>query len=258
MDVNVILSAVKGKIGRKVFFYERVESTNAVALEIGEGIEEGAVVISDGQEKGRGRLGRSWISPPEVNIYLSIILHPRIEPEYLTLITLMSAVSSARAIINTTGLTVTVKWPNDLMVADRKLGGILTEIKMVQKEVPLVVIGIGINVNMEMHNLPDEIRVRATSLKNETGKIAEREPIISGILNETDRWYALLQNGNRKDIVTEWQRLSATLGREVKVTSPQGTYKGLAEAVDDAGMLLLRLPSGRIQRINSGDLTMLK
>jgi BirA family biotin operon repressor/biotin-[acetyl-CoA-carboxylase] ligase len=258
VDIDAVKSEIKGDIGKEILFYDTVGSTNTVALELAEGTEEGAVVISDSQEKGRGRLGRSWVSPPGLNIYMSIILRPRIEPEHVTLITILSAVACTHALRKTTGLAITVKWPNDLMVSDRKLGGILTEIKTTRKEIVLAVIGIGINVNMEAGDFPEQIRMMATSVKNETGKSFTREPIVLEILNETDRWYKVLHAGQKKEIISEWQRLTSTLGKQVLVTAGQETYYGLAEAIDDGGMLLVRLPTGETKRINSGDLTVLK
>lgn len=258
MDIDVIHSGIKGDIGRKIFFYDTVGSTNTVALELAGGTEEGAVVIAESQEKGRGRLGRSWVSPPGVNIYLSILLYPRVEHEHATLITLLSAVACTHALRKTTGLTVSVKWPNDLVVSDRKLGGILTETKITRKHGILAVIGVGINVNMESHDVPDYIRTTATSVKNETGRSTMREPIVSEILNETDRWYKVMQAGRVTEIISEWQHLTSTLGRQVLVTTGEGTYTGLAEAIDDRGLLLVRLPSGETKTISSGDLAVLK
>jgi BirA family biotin operon repressor/biotin-[acetyl-CoA-carboxylase] ligase len=258
VDIDAIRSQIKGDLGRQIVFYDTVGSTNTVALACGEEPEEGTVILSDSQEKGRGRLGRSWVSPPGVNIYLSILLHPRIEPEHATLITLLSAIACTYALRKTTGLSISVKWPNDLMAADRKLGGILTEMKITGKKIVLAVIGIGINVNMAAHEFPDQIRTTATSVKIETGEDVSRERIIAEILNETDRWYKVLQTGRSREIVDEWQRLTSTLGRRVLVTTGQETYTGLAEGIDDKGMLLIRLPSGEIKRISSGDLTALK
>ncbi len=258
MDIDAIRSEIKGDIGRQIVFYDTVGSTNTVALELAQGTEEGSVVIADRQEKGRGRLGRSWVSPPGVNIYLSIILRPRLGPAYATLLTILSAVACTYALRKTAGLAVSVKWPNDLMVSDRKLGGILTETKVIREEIVLAILGIGINVNMTASDFPDHIRSTATSVKNETSKNIKREPIISAILNETDRWYKVLQINQTQEIISEWQRLTSTLGRQVLVTTGQDTYTGLAEAIDDRGMLLVRLPSGETKRISSGDLTALK
>ena len=258
MDIDLVKSGIKGDIGREIIFYDTVGSTNTAAFEVAEGTKEGAVIISDSQERGRGRLGRSWVSPPGVNIYMSIMLRPRIEHDQMTLITLLSAVACTHALRRTTGLPISVKWPNDLMISDRKLGGILTEIQLTQKEIVIAVIGIGINVNMEAGDFPEQIRMTATSVKIETGKSFPIEPIVSEILNETDRWYRVLNSGQKKEITSEWQRLTSTLGRQVLVTAGQKTYTGLAEAIDDGGMLLVRLPTGEMMRISSGDLTVLK
>jgi BirA family biotin operon repressor/biotin-[acetyl-CoA-carboxylase] ligase len=258
VNIDVIRSGIRGDIGKKIFFYDTVGSTNTVALDLAEGSEEGAVVMAERQEKGRGRAGRAWISPPGVNVYLSIILHPRLHPEQLTLLTLLSAVACTHALRKTTGLDISVKWPNDLVVSDRKLGGILTETKGGGDQRILAVIGIGINVNMELSDFPLDISATATSVKNETGRIVVREPIVSEILNETARWYALMRTGAVAEITSEWQRLTSTLGRQVVVTTGGETYTGLAEAIDESGLLLMRLPSGAVKRISSGDLTVLR
>jgi BirA family biotin operon repressor/biotin-[acetyl-CoA-carboxylase] ligase len=180
------------------------------------------------------------------------------DPEHATLITLLSAIACTYALRKTTGLSISVKWPNDLMTADRKLGGILTEMKITGKNIIVAVIGVGINVNIESHDFPEEIRSTATSVKIETGERVMRERIVAEILNETDSWYKVLQAGRSKEIISEWQQLSSTLGRQVLVTTGQETYTGSAEGIDDRGMLLIRLPSGEIKRISSGDLTTIK
>jgi BirA family biotin operon repressor/biotin-[acetyl-CoA-carboxylase] ligase len=258
VDIGAIRTHIKGNLGRQIIFYDTVGSTNTVALGLDEGTPEGTVIISDFQERGRGRLNRSWVSPPGINIYLSILLRPKIEPEHATLITLLSAIACTYALRKTTSLSVSVKWPNDLMAADRKLGGILTEMKITGKRIVIAVIGIGINVNMEPADFPDHLRRTATSVKIETGKHFTREQIVSEVLNETDRWYKVLQAGRSKEIIDEWQHLTSTLGRQVLVATGQGTYAGVAEGIDEGGMLLVRLTSGELKRISSGDLTTLK
>lgn len=258
MDIDAIRSQIKGTIGRRIIYYDTIGSTNTAALGLDERAEEGTVIISDSQEQGRGRLGRSWVSPPGLNIYLSILLRPRIEPEYLTLLTLFSAIACTYALEKTTSLSLSVKWPNDLMSDDRKLGGILTEMKIFGKKRVLAVIGVGINVNMEARDFPDHLRNTATSVRIDTGQYHAREPLISEILNEADVWYKVLQAGRAKDIIDEWQHLTSTVGRHVLVTTGQEIHAGLAEGIDERGMLLVRLPSGEIKKISSGDLTVLK
>jgi len=253
-----IKSKIKGSIGREIFFYEKVGSTNTVASNLAEEVAEGTVIIADTQEKGRGRLGRVWVSPPGENIYMSIILQPQIETKDATLITIMAAVASANALRKTTGLNISIKWPNDLICYERKIGGILTELKTDQKGILFSVIGIGINVNTDIDAFPEDVREIATSVKNETGKLFLREEIVAEILNEIHNWYMILKAMKREVLLAEWQRLTSTLGKEVIVVIGQETYKGFAEAIDDEGMLILRLPSEEMKRIHSGDVTVLR
>jgi len=215
-------------------------------------------VLADSQEKGKGRLGRFWISPSGVNIYMSIITRPEADPEDATLLTIMTAVGCTIALRRVTDLNVSIKWPNDLMASDKKLGGILTEMKTCPGRVIFAIIGIGINVNVDMDVFPDDVKKIATSVKNETSKVYSRTEIIAEILNELDKWYKILKGMGKKILLTEWQRLTSTLGREVKVSVGKETFAGLAESLDDKGMLILRLMSGELKRISSGDLTILR
>lgn len=215
-------------------------------------------MLADSQEKGKGRLGRFWISPPGVNIYMSIITRPAIDPEDTTLLTIMAAVGCTIALRRVTDLNVSIKWPNDLMASDKKLGGILTEMKTCPGRVIFAIIGIGINVNVDIDVFPDDVKKIATSVKNETNKVYSRTVIIAEILNELDKCYKILKGMGRKILLTEWQRLTSTLGREVKVSVGKETFAGLAESLDDKGMLILRLMSGELKRISSGDLTILR
>jgi BirA family biotin operon repressor/biotin-[acetyl-CoA-carboxylase] ligase len=253
-----IRAKVKGNFGRKILFYETVDSTNTIAADLPEKTPEGTVILADCQEKGRGRLGRLWLSPRGVNIYMSVILRPDLKPRDTTLITLMAAVACALAIRRVTGISVTIKWPNDLMVSGRKIGGILTEMKTTRDRIVSVVVGIGINVNGELGSFPEEIRGMATSVRNETGEVFSRERIIAEILNEMNRWYPFLRVQSREVLLSEWKHLSSTLGKEVRVTTGQETFSGCAESIDNEGLLLLRLPSGELKSISSGDLTILR
>ncbi len=215
-------------------------------------------MLADSQEKGKGRLGRFWISPSGVNIYMSIITRPEADPEDATLLTIMAAVGCTIALRRITDLNVSIKWPNDLMASDKKLGGILTEMKTCPGRVIFAIIGIGINVNVDIDVFPDDVKKIATSVKNETSKVYSRTEIIAEILNELDKWYKILKGMGKKILLTEWQRLTSTLGREVKVSVGKETFAGLAESLDDKGMLILRLMSGELKRISSGDLTILR
>ena len=258
MQIDDIKRNIKGDLGRKILFYETTDSTNTVALNLAETNTEGLVILSDSQVKGRGRLGRLWISPGGVNIHMSVLLKPEIQPADATLITLMAAVACAIALRKITGIDIRIKWPNDLTVSDKKLGGILTELKIHQREIAFAIVGIGINVNVDTSVFPEDVRKMATSLKNETGKIYSREKIVAEVLNQMHKWYTALKRMERETILSEWRRLTSTLGREVMVVVGKETFKGFAESIDDEGMLLLRLTSGEVKRINSGDLRILR
>lgn len=259
LSIDRIKAGVKGIIGRKIFFYETIDSTNTAAAALaGEGEEEGAVVVADGQSKGRGRLGRSWLSPPGVNIYMSILLKPEMVAKDATLITIMAAVGCTIALRKVTGLDITIKWPNDLMVSEKKLGGILTETRVVRKRMEYAITGIGVNVNMDADALPDIVKEAATSIKMETGKFFSRTEVIKEVLNEIDDWYNILRKKRYSELLSQWKHLTSTLGRNVQVVLGKETLQGQAESINDEGMLVLRLPSGASRVVQYGDLTLLR
>jgi len=254
VQIDEIKRKVKGDLGKEILFYKTTDSTNSIAFKLAEEYREGLVILSDSQEKGRGRLGRPWISPPGVNIYMSIVLKPVAKPGDVTLITLMTAVACAIALRKITRLDIRIKWPNDLMVSDKKLGGILTELKVYQEKIVVAVVGIGINVNVDTKVFPEEVRQIATSVRNETGQGYSREDIVAEVLCQMHRWYSAFKRMDRETILSGWRSLTSTLGREVVVTAGQETCKGFAEAIDEEGRLLLRLPSGEVKKISSGDI----
>jgi BirA family transcriptional regulator, biotin operon repressor / biotin---[acetyl-CoA-carboxylase] ligase len=250
-----LASLIRGNFVEKLVFLETVESTNTLAMELGDrNASHGTVVIAESQIHGRGRLGREWASPPSGNIYMSILLRPNIAIKDAALLTLLAAVASARALRKLTALNIEIKWPNDLMASGRKLGGILTETKTIDKNVVFAVLGIGINVNMELKDLPEEMREIATSIMHETKREHHRTMLLASILKEIDSWYAVFLKGGKEPLLSEWKRLSSTLGKIVCVETGKETLVGLAEDIDGNGRLLLKLPSGQVKRISSGDI----
>lgn len=259
ISIKELKSLIKGEIGRDIIYMDEVDSTNSIATGLCErGALHGTVVIADSQTRGHGRLGRAWLSPPGVNIYMSVILKPSMEAKDAVLLTLMAAVACARALSEETGLKVEIKWPNDLMVHDKKLGGILTEARYMHGKMTSAIIGLGLNVNGGLETLPAYIRERATSVKSETGVEQSRVMLIAAILNSMDYWYNILVKAGRDLMLEEWRRLTSTLGRPVTVVVGEETLKGLAEDIDDEGMLILRLPSGSFKKIRAGDITHLR
>lgn len=258
MNINEIKSRITGRIGREIFFYDTVDSTNTIGSEIAAKTVEGAVVLADSQGRGRGRLGRIWVSPPGVNIYMSIILRPDIRPRDATLITVMSSVACATALRKMTGLDVGIKWPNDLTVKKKKLCGILTDLKTEQNKIVFAVLGIGINVNADVDGFPEDVKSVATSLRNETGSFYSRSEIAAEVLNEIDGWYEILKTMDRDALLSAWRELSSMLGKEVRAVTSRGVFSGVARDIDSEGLLILELPAGEIMRINSGDVTLVQ
>lgn len=259
LNCGNIKTAAAGRAVREIIYIESLDSTNRLAMELGDkGALHGTVVIAGSQTKGRGRLGRRWESPAGVNIYMSVILRPDLEPKDATLLTVLSSVASARAIRGETGLNAEIKWPNDLMCRDKKLGGILTELRLISGKILFAVTGIGINVNAAGDDFPPELSATATSVMIETAAKQDINKIIPSVLNKLDDCYNnLLQKGTRP-LLDEWRSLSSTLGRHVRVTTGSGIYTGIAQDIDDKGMLILRLSSGELRKVSEGDLNILR
>lgn len=260
LSEDAIISQINNNFWKKIMLFKSIDSTNDLAsrLSAKKVIETGTVIIADSQSTGKGRLRRKWFSPAGVNIYLSIVLRPEIEPKDATLLTIMASNACASAISETTGLDIRIKWPNDLEYSGKKLGGILTEIRSEPDKINIAIIGIGINVNMEGKTLPDDIKTSATSIKNETGNIFSRSEIISLILNNLEHWQETLKNNGRTLLLKKWKELSTTIGKNVKVTVGKNNIFGFAEDIDDEGRLILRTQSGIEQKISAGDITILR
>ncbi|MBI5599908.1 MAG: biotin--[acetyl-CoA-carboxylase] ligase [Deltaproteobacteria bacterium] len=240
-------------IGRDIHFFPSLDSTNAKALALArDGAPEGTVVVADSQERGRGRLGRKWISPAGTNLYTSVILRPAIPPHMAQTLTLLSAVAVAETIALFSPVTPAVKWPNDILVDSRKVAGILTEMSSETDRINFVVIGIGVNVNWDMKNAPDEIRRTATSLKEKKGADVPRVEFVAALYSSLEKWYKIFNKEGRLPIVKAWRGWFNGEGKPVKVKGSPDT-KGLCLGIDDFGALLVRLSSGNIARVVAGD-----
>ncbi|MCI0469184.1 MAG: biotin--[acetyl-CoA-carboxylase] ligase, partial [Nitrospirae bacterium] len=232
-----------------------IGSTNSAAMKIADkGYPEGAVVIADAQTDGRGRLGRKWASPPIKNLYMSIILLPEMRQSEAALLTLMAAVACANA-IRGRSVNALIKWPNDIIISNKKTGGILSEMSANHGKIRHVVIGVGININMDAAEMPDDIRDTATSLLIETGSLHSRTAFIIELLKEMDSCYRIFLN-NRSDILRDYKRLSCMIGQPVSVNTGAETLAGYAEDIDDEGRLVLRLNNGLIKKLSAGDATL--
>lgn len=260
LSEDYVKSACRGKAWKDITVYDRVNSTNELAMARASGnvIRTPAVIIADSQEKGKGRLGRQWFSPAGNNIYMSLVFQPQLETRDATMLTLLAAVACVHSIRTICGLTIGIKWPNDLIIAGKKLGGILTEIRADIDKVNLAVIGIGINFNQKRRDFPEELRKIATSVLEESGKFYSRNDLIIEILGQFQRFYVSLLKKGKQPLLQEWKRLSSTIGQRVKVVRGDQVLTGLAEDIDSNGMLILKMDSGCRQRINAGDITHLR
>ena len=258
-ELKKTLSSKTVEIGKEILIYNEVESTNSIANELlKKGYPSGTVVIADRQTKGKGRLGRTWISPAGKNLYMSMAIKPTIPPKFATLLTLTSAVACTTALRRLTDIPVLIKWPNDMLIEDKKVGGILTEVKIEGERIKSAVVGIGINVNMTENDIPEEIKEIATSLKIYKGEDYSRSLLALEIIKEFDRWYQLLEKRQRKTIIDRWMQLSGTMGRQVKIILTDKELKGTAEAIDEEGRLIVKLSDGTYEKICAGDVTLLR
>lgn len=243
-------------IGRDIHVFKTTTSTNDVVEKLArDGVREGVVVFAEAQTQGRGRLGRRWISPAGKGLWFSVLLRPDLCPAETTKLTVMAATALRRAVADLTGLAPAVKWPNDLVVNARKVAGILTELSAEVDRVRHVILGIGVDVNLNPPDFPPHLRATATSLKAESGKLVSRPALAAAILRELDADYARLRAGQFAALAEEWAQHCSTLGRAVVIQVGDRCLSGRAEALDDEGALLLRTEHGHLERIQGGDVT---
>ncbi|RJO64507.1 MAG: biotin--[acetyl-CoA-carboxylase] ligase [Candidatus Omnitrophota bacterium] len=237
-------------IGKKIYYFDKLSSTMDEAMRLGfENAPEGTVVIAESQGCGRGRMGRQWVSPKYKGIYLSLIVKPNIIPSQTPLLTLMTAVCVCEAIRQTTGLEAQIKWPNDILLAHRKVSGILTELKAELDAVSFVLIGIGLNVNSERSVLPEG----ATSLKEQLKGAVNRLALLKYLLQSLEDYYFLFKKEGPEPILARWRSYALTLGKRVKVMYQRRHVEGEALDIDDDGGLLIRNDAGLIDKVTAGD-----
>ena len=238
-------------IGQKIIYHPRLTSTMAVARQAArQGAAEGTVVVADEQTAGKGRLKRLWLSP-RGSLALSIILYP--DMSYLPYLMMLASLAVAHSIEAITGLKAQLKWPNDVLINDKKVCGILIDSDLRGNKVAYTIIGIGINVNFRLADF-SEILATATSLADELKKDVSRVAVIRHLLVETERLYLALPDGD--PIYREWQGKLVTLGKKVQVKSGETFLEGIAESVARDGSLLLRHSDGSVTSIVAGDVTL--
>ena len=243
-----------GRFGLPLHFFKTIDSTNDYAKKIAarDG-PEGTLVISEEQTAGRGRMGRSWISPPGTGLWLSLVLRPPFLPSQASLITSLAAVAVAGAIRRVTGLPAGIKWPNDIIINDKKAAGILIELSAGERFVKYLIVGIGINVNTD--DFPEEIRERATSLRVCSGRKISRLEILISVLRELERLYsATLHSGDFNPILETYRSWSVTIGRRITATRSGREFSALALDITPNGGLLIKDDAGTIEELISGEI----
>lgn len=243
-------------IGRKIISVDQTDSTNADTFTLAEqGEGEGLVFLADSQLKGKGRLGRNWVSPAGVNLYCSILLRPQIPPFEAAQLTFLSAVAVARAIRLTTGLQPEIKWPNDLLLNGKKVAGLLNEMHAETDRVGFVILGIGVNLNMDGSQFPEDLRTPATSLAIETGKSVSRRLFTVCLLNELDAEYGRFLEFGFGPVREEWGTFCNASGKMLQVLNEGAVVEGAFAGLDHDGAMLLQVADGTLERIMTGDVS---
>lgn len=248
-------------VGRKVEYFDTLDSTNNFAKKLaGEGCPDGTTIVAGQQIAGRGRMGRSWDSPANKGIYITVVLRPPMAPEETQILTLAAAVATAKGISAATGIGTGIKWPNDLVIEGRKVCGILVEMSSEADRVNHIVLGIGINYSQADDEFPDELKHRAISLRMASQNIKEgstkemsKLSVIRSVLRELDSCYQLVLNGKHKEILDMWKKNSVTIGREVRFTMGDVEYTGIATGITTDGRLSVDCTDGKRRDLLSGE-----
>lgn len=240
---------------RKIIYYEQLDSTNAKVKELAiEGAEHGTVVVADVQTAGKGRRGRRWESPAGTNIYMSMLLRPKMEPSKAPMLTLVMAHSISKVLQVQGYSDVRIKWPNDLVLSSKKVCGILTEMNLKGQEIDYVVVGVGINVNTT--SFPEELTDKATSLYLETGKEVERGQLVREIVKIFEKEYERFVEIEDLSFLQEaYNNILINRNKEVRVLEPGKEYTAHALGINKTGELLVKKADGSQEAVFAGEVS---
>ncbi|MBP3926661.1 MAG: biotin--[acetyl-CoA-carboxylase] ligase [Clostridium sp.] len=241
--------------GSDVLYFDETDSTNTEIKKAAEkGALHGTLAVADYQFMGKGRRGRSWTSPHGVGIWMSILLRPQLHPSCASMLTLVSALAVADGIEEVCGLDTKIKWPNDIVVNGKKVCGILTEMSTELECINYVVVGIGINANTL--EFPEDIKAVATSLLLETGVRVNRSRLIGAVMKAMEKYYALfLEHQDMSGLLKVYNEKLANKDNVVRVLAPGNEYTGTAEGINAAGELLVRMEDGELRTVISGEVS---
>jgi len=248
-EINVDLNTKI--IGKKIHYFEKIISTNQIAKKLlDKSIKEGTIVVSDIQTKGRGRKNRTW-SSPKGGIWFSVILFPKIPPESGMLITMTCSVALVRAIKEVAQIDCVIKWPNDLLIDNKKVCGILTELDAELDQINYAIVGIGINVNNEIEL---DLKDVGISIKEKTGVNISRVKLFKSILRHLDKNYQEMLDKKYDSIIKKWLLNSNIIGKKISVNQDDNIFEGIVEEINKSGYLILKNKYGNIIRVVSGDI----
>ncbi|GGA23297.1 biotin--[acetyl-CoA-carboxylase] ligase [Paenibacillus physcomitrellae] len=253
---DLMLAARTSVMGRNLKLLAVTGSTQDEARALAEqGAPEGTLVIAEEQTKGKGRMGRSWYSPPGNGLWMSLLLRPDLPLGSAPQLTLLTAVAVCRAIRSVAAVDAGIKWPNDILIGGRKTCGILLESTGEDERIRYCIAGIGIDVNMAAEELPENLRSIMTSLRIESGQEVDRSKLAGAIMNEMEQLYGIYMAEGFGPVAALWEALSVSLNKAVTAHTPGGVLKGTAVSLDSSGALIVRLSDGQMTKIISGDVT---
>jgi BirA family transcriptional regulator, biotin operon repressor / biotin---[acetyl-CoA-carboxylase] ligase len=253
---DLLRKRMKGNLfGKRVFHFFKTDSTNRVAMELGYAGElEGTVVLAEAQTAGRGRSGRTWHSEKGTGLYFTVVLRPRLSPAQAPLLTMLAGISAQTAIAAQTGMSPELKWPNDVLLNGKKVGGILTEMHAEPNAVRFVIVGIGINVNQE--KFPPELSGTATSIRKESGRMSYRLELLVRLLTQFESDYNRFLREGPAFVVARFESVSSfAKGRRVRVDTGAESYSGVAAGLSAEGLLLVQRDNGSLVTVIAGDVT---
>lgn len=241
--------------GRKIYYYKTIDSTNKIAKKIAFKEKEGTIVIAEEQTQGRGRMGRTWISPKKTGIYFSLILKPKIPQMEVGKLTLIGA-AAVHLALKEIGINSQIKWPNDIVINGKKACGILTEMTSDVNMNNHIIIGIGINVNLDKNEIPENLKHKATSLKIESNFKVNRKKLFAEVLNKFEEMYVhFIENDKICNAIEINKKNSALIGKEVSIINGKSIRRGKAIDINEAGELIVEFKDGKIEKVFSGEIS---
>ncbi|WP_425517601.1 biotin--[acetyl-CoA-carboxylase] ligase [Paenibacillus oenotherae] len=240
---------------RSIKLLDSVDSTQNIAQQMAEeGAPEGTLVIADQQTNGRGRLGRSWVSPAGKGVWMSLVLRPGIPLQFAPQLTLLTAVALCRALKSVVPLEIGIKWPNDLLIGGKKISGILLESTAEDERLRYVIAGVGVSVNLEPEDYPKELLDVATSLLIAGGEHIDRGAVVAAFIRQLEHLYAVYQREGFGPIRTLWEALSVTLHKPTKLYAPTEVFEGTPIGLDERGALLVEKADGSVVPVFSAEM----